>query len=1614
MAATADPCVVRALPGRLRVHVPGLQRAGPEAVVRGLARLHGVRDARASAITGNVLVRFDARATDAEAILAALVVKPVRPRPRVGGAAPPARPRQPAGRATVSRARVTALTRRGGRGRVRVAVPGIDRDPQIARRLVERLQDRRGVDRVVASATTGRVLVEFSHDVVTVQGLLAAISAIELPPVPEEEIPAHPLDPAPLIQSAARLIGASLGLGVLAARRAVGARDHPVAGGAPVAVAASIGVIEGTPAARAALRRLLGRDAAQLLLSGAAIVSLTLSGSPLGLVLNGALALQMLVEARRRRRGWEAYEARLSRVPPANPGSMVRVEHGDRVPLRARVIEGTGAAVRRDGRPQPVRPNRWIDAGSRVFGGPLVVELIGEEAFPPQTRAGPARASLLDRYLDIIGPVALTCAAGVAVLRRSVRSAVTALLLVNPRPALVGAEAADTAAASRVLRAGVVVVGTRPDRRVRRPDVLVIDAPRVLTDGWELSRLAPLAGQDPAELLPVIAAVMRDAGSPWGEPSSARAPFDGNEGDFDGETAHATVGRVRYALGPVDIADWEDAQARAVEPGDHLLALRAPDGRLLALVALRPRLATGVERLVATCRAHDVDLQLLPAGDVPAAEAIARRAGIGTPHDGDGMELLRERQRAGDRVMWLSDAASAARAFEASDLGVALSSGRSGHLPARADLLSPDLGGVAAIVEAGARRDEAVAMGVGVSAVDNLVGAAWGLRSAPAVARASSATHVTAVAAIAAAWLRLRGGEASEATLTRLVDPRPERWGRLPPDAVLQALDSRLGGLTSDAARMRGRRELPVRRRRSTLGAVVEQLRSPMTAVLAAGAGLSLALGQGADVALIAAVIAGNAVVGAWMERQAGAAAAALQRLGSPTARVLRDGVIRTVDRRELVTGDVLTLAPGDRVAADARLLTAHGLEIDESALTGESLPVRKAVDAGSDTARVVLEGSDVVVGTGRAVAVAVGLDTRLGATEAALELDGARESPLGRRLATLLRQGLPVVAAGGLIATVGGLAWGGSLTAQLTVGASIAIAAVPESLPLLAGMGEAAASTRLARRRALVRRLAAVEALGRVDVACFDKTGTLTAGRLAVARLASLDAEARFPGPLPPDLRDVLYVAALASPHPQGAAARAHPTDVAVVDAARVAGLGPDLERERVDEAPFEPTRGYHAAVVGDRLCVKGAAEVLAPRCIAARRHGRIEPLGDAGGDELLAAADRLSAQGLRVLLVAQGTPRRPAGELDDLVVLGFLCIADPLRPGVTAAVRRCREAGVRLVMLTGDHPATARAIGREAGLDLDDGILLGDELAELDGAELEERLERASIIARITPLDKVRIVETLRRRGHTVAMTGDGVNDAPALRLADVGVAMGASGTEVARQAADVVLTDDDFATLVEALVEGRVFWQNIRRALGILLGGNLGEMALMAGASLTGPSALLSPRQILAVNLGTDVLPAVALVVQGPEHRTLSALAREGAAALDQPLRREILRRGAATALPSLGAYVLARRGGGAAQSVAFASLVATQLAQTVSVGVAERRLSRPVARAVAGSAALLVAAFAVPSLRSLLGLAALGPAEIALVAGACVAAVVLGGGAADGLRSRPPALLPAAAR
>jgi magnesium-transporting ATPase (P-type) len=1587
------PRVIHSTRGRIRIGQPRRTRrelAAAEAHVRALP---GVTSLRPSRLTGTLLVTFDPTRVTGETIFTTL---------RTAFLSADAGEGRPAG---------SFLTTRPLQ--MRIALPGLDRVPRLGRRAVEHLERRFGA-RAWTKRMTGHLLVEYDEHRVALEDLLAEIAHLQLPALPGEDRPAHPLDPEPLVEGVVRVLGSLVGIAALTFRRLAAGQAVQRQGVAALA-ASFINLIQGFPFVRNWLRRRLGQHNAGLLAHSLYVAIQTFADFPLGLILSMVEAITFLNEVTARRAAWRRYEEGLDGAASAEYGSVIRLEAGMRVPMGASVIEGSGSATGQSGLPTVLSPGAVVGAGAVLSGGPFVLELLEGQAFEAAPRPGSPLPTVWDRYIRITSPLSVGYAAFTFLRTASFFRALEAMLLLNPRTAVIGQEAADLLAAARSLRAGLTVVGTRPNRSIRLPDVLILDGPRILAHGLEVAGVhVSAAGMDAPGVLGLAADISLAAGSPWGAAFPAGLGVPARDGDFNGLWASATLANVRYTLGPPEDAfDVPDGfldqhlggyllEVRLIE---HLGTSSSADDLSLGFVALRPRLAPGVEHLVDTCRRLGVAVELHPAGFVTSGRVVARRAGIHLGPPDNPVEAVRRRQQWGAVVAFVSDHADAAAAFEACDLAVALSSGRR-EFSARADLLAPDLRGLADLLDAGALHRQAVRDSVLLGASANAIGTVLGLLAPLGPERASVAVYLAALSAVGAGWLRLRGGARPGSTLAHLNDPRPERWGRWPVADILRALNTSLEGLTSAEAASRRPPQTGSGGGDDLLNALRNQLRAPITAVLSGGACLTVLLGQPLNTALLGLTISLNLAIGVWEERQVGRASEALQELSAATARVLRDGEVVHMPAVEVVPGDILVLAAGQRVAADACLIAGSTLEVAEAALTGESLPVVKSPDGGSKTssfspvqetgaARIVLEGSDVITGTARAVVVAVGRQTRLGATAAALTIDADEESPLGARLGQILNLALPVAGVGGLVTGLAGLAWGGAPAAMLTLGVTTALSAIPEGLPLLAGVGQAAVASRLATRSALVRRIAAIEALGRIDFACTDKTGTLTEGRLALCLLGTGEEECPFPGPLSPACRELLLVAALSSPHPDAEGAGVHTTDAAILRATVSAGLGPDTRAPRIREVPFDSARAFSASVLVDRVCVKGAPERLVPRCTRLGREGA--RLDAAGRTALLERVATLAARGLRILLVAEGPPDVDPENPRKLTALGFVGINDPLRRTVPGAVRRCLLAGVRVLVLTGDHPATARAIAEEAGLLIPghDAVIRAAEVVDLPFEEMDRHLEGVAVVSRATPLDKLRVIESLQRRLRSVAMTGDGVNDAPSLRLADVGVAMGRSGTEVARQAADVVLIDDDFSSLVEALVEGRGFWRNMRKGLSLLLGGNAGELGLIAGASLMGFGAPLSPVHILIVNMITDAMPSLAVLLQRPEHRNLAGLAREGLSALDSVLRRDVFRRGIATGLPSLTAFLLAHGVGGAVQggAVGFTSIISTQLAQTLEAGRVEGTLSRSVVGAVTASAGLLLSVLLLPPLRNFLGLVAPNAVGWGLVGGASVSAVAI---------------------
>jgi P-type Ca2+ transporter type 2C len=679
---------------------------------------------------------------------------------------------------------------------------------------------------------------------------------------------------------------------------------------------------------------------------------------------------------------------------------------------------------------------------------------------------------------------------------------------------------------------------------------------------------------------------------------------------------------------------------------------------------------------------------------------------------------------------------------------------------------------------------------------------------------------------------------------------------------------------------------------------LARQFNSPVIWLLVGACGLSALLGEMADASAIVTIVLINGAIGFSQERRAERAILSLRSLTAPRARVRRDGRSVIVPAMEVVAGDVIILEAGDLVPADARLIEAFGLSTNEASLTGESAPADKTASAAPTGAPLaerfdsVFMGTAVATGTASAVVVATGMRTELGRIAHLLANAGSGETPLQQRLAAVSRVLLYICLAIVAVVAVAGLARGWALLDVLLSSVSLAVAAVPEGLPAIVTIALAVGVQRMAARHVLIRRLSSVETLGCATVICTDKTGTLTTGVMAVRDLWSDD----------PDR--LLYAAAAcadAELHADGRAGVGDPTEVAILAAAAARGIHRiDIEDRhlRVHVRPFDAARKRMSVLrSNDVLYVKGAVEVLLPICSGQR----------AGAAD---ANARMAARGLRVLAVAVG---RGLDERD-LELLGLIGIADRPRPEAIAAVAAARAAGIRTVMITGDHPVTAAAIARELGI-----LIAGDVPGEV-------------VHARATPEDKLAIVRDWKARGDVVAMTGDGVNDAPALREAHIGIAMGLTGTEVTREASDMVLADDNFASIIAAVKEGRGVYDNIRKTLVYLLAGNTSELAVMLAAALGGLPLPLLPLQLLWVNIATDGLPALALVMDPAED---DALRRPPRNPLEPMLGRAqwqvILLIGVLEGSAVLGVFAWALNHAtlSAARSLAFSTLVFAEL-------------------------------------------------------------------------------------
>jgi P-type Ca2+ transporter type 2C len=825
-------------------------------------------------------------------------------------------------------------------------------------------------------------------------------------------------------------------------------------------------------------------------------------------------------------------------------------------------------------------------------------------------------------------------------------------------------------------------------------------------------------------------------------------------------------------------------------------------------------------------------------------------------------------------------------------------------------------------------------------------------------------------------------------------------WYQMSADETLQTLGSHPDkGLSGKEAGVRleehGLNELSEGKTISPVTLLLNQFKDFMVLVLMGATLISGLLGEFLDAITIVAIIIMNGILGFIQEFRAERSLRALKELSAPHAKVLRDGTVEQLPAKELIPGDIIMLEAGDRVPADIRWLETNSVYVEESALTGESVPVSKHVQAlGSldvplgDQRNLGFMGTLVTMGTAKAVVVRTGMETEMGKIAGLIESTEEMETPLQHRLEQLGK--ILIIVALGLtvMVVVAGILHGQPTYAMFLAGVSLAVAAIPEGLPAIVTIALALGVQRMIKRKAIVRKLPSVETLGCASVICSDKTGTLTQNKMTVThlwmggKLLEVTGEGYEPrGEIRLDgrtadirrdqsLRRLLQVAALCNNSElvleeagvkgkkskeaeEGTwTVKGDPTEGALVVLSSKVGLTPSsLEGlyRRVAEFPFDSDRKRMSVLLehqGGRLVfAKGAPDVLLDQCGYILWEDKVIPFTGTLRQKVMAANEGMAKSALRVLGFAyrevKSTERCESYEAaeNNLIFVGLSGMIDPPRKEVRDAIAKCRKAGIKTIMITGDHQTTAEAIAKQLGMLPQNGLVLnGSQLASMSDEQLESRVEDIFVYARVSPEHKLRIVKSLQKKGHVVAMTGDGVNDAPAIKAADIGISMGINGTDVSKEASALILSDDNFATIVAAIEEGRGIYENIRKFIRYLLASNVGEILTMFLAMMMGMPLPLIPIQILWVNLVTDGLPAMALGVDQAEkdlmqHRPRSA--KENIFA--RRLGWKIISRGIVIGVCTLGAFWITLQAGPEgdaatlvkAQTVAFATLVLAQL-------------------------------------------------------------------------------------
>ncbi len=796
-----------------------------------------------------------------------------------------------------------------------------------------------------------------------------------------------------------------------------------------------------------------------------------------------------------------------------------------------------------------------------------------------------------------------------------------------------------------------------------------------------------------------------------------------------------------------------------------------------------------------------------------------------------------------------------------------------------------------------------------------------------------------------------------EEKLEQKKTPSSPSEGSDSPSAAAPAEASRQDpGLSREEAARRlkqyGKNELKSEKKTRPMKIFLGQYKDIMTIILLVCTAVSLFMGEYVEAIAIAVIVLMNGILGFIQEYRTERTLEALKGMAAPMAKVRREGGLLEIPASEIVPGDIVLVEAGDRIPADGRLLSAAGFECNESMLTGESIPVKKQTHSRDEKQKNLYMGCIATKGHASFTVTKTGMQTEMGGIASMLQNIEENETPLQKKLAQLSKY----IAAGCLlicgIVSLAGILRGENFLDMLITGISLAVAAVPEGLPAIVTISLALSVSRMVKRNALVRRLHAVETLGCATVICSDKTGTITQNRMTATEVCTVSGPYSASS-LPkeePAIRLLLHCVTLCSNavlYPDSRPPFGGHTEVALLQMSAKYGCTREgLAREflRKSETPFDSTRKRMSVVVEDpahkqTLFVKGAFDLLLDRCTQVQDGSQVRPLTPSDKRKILTQSERMADQALRVIAAAYRpvSAVSPGDSEEGLIFLGLVGMIDPPRKEVRKAVSRCQRAGIRTVMITGDHKKTAAAIAKQVGIWHEgDRVVTGEELDRMSVDQLAKLVPQITVFARVSPNHKLQIVKALKKNGQIVAMTGDGVNDAPAIKEADIGVSMGEGGTDVTKEASEIILLDDNFATLVGAIEEGRGIYENIRKFIRYLLACNIGEVLTMFLGMLMGMPVILFPIQILLVNLVTDGLPAIALGLEPSDPKAMSRPPRRTSEGVfSRGLAGKIILRGILIGFSTLASFITLFHLTGSVDHARTAALFALVFAQLIHV-------------------------------------------------------------------------------